>query len=167
MRTCIVLGSALCVWADVEAALELGEYAGVVAANDMAADWPGYLDGAASLHPDHWPKWKARREAQGFPAITGPIIETGPFPGQTESGSSGLLALKLALDSFNRAVLCGVPMMADQRNITNPRPWNGADLLRRGWLQALPHIRGRARSMSGWTETQLGRPDTRWIEGAP
>jgi hypothetical protein len=48
----LVLGGAACVWRDVEAALELGEYDIVVACNDIArgggvasgACWRAYVD---------------------------------------------------------------------------------------------------------------------------
>lgn len=181
MRTALVLGGGRCIWEDVEAALNLGEFAGVVACNDIAADWPGPLSGAASLHPDHWVRWTARRAAKGFapiPVTFGQEAFTGRralpasvmltdhrFPGQIRSGSSGLFALKVALTDlgFDRAVLCGVPMSEAEGHIVSPS-WRGAETMQTGWTEALPAIRDRARSMSGFTAALLGKPDPDWLQ---
>lgn len=181
MRTALVLGGSRTVWTDLDAALDLGEFAGVVAANDIAADWPGSLDGAASLHPDFWPRWIARRASKGFapiPVTFGPDAFFGrkalppsvsltpfTFPGQTRSGSSGLFALKVALIDlgFDRAVLCGVPMSDTEGHIVSGS-WRGAETMQAGWVEALPAIRDRARSMSGFTAELLGKPDAEWLQ---
>jgi hypothetical protein len=44
LRAAFVLGGASCVWADVEAALDLGEFAGVVAATTSASTGPAVMD---------------------------------------------------------------------------------------------------------------------------
>jgi hypothetical protein len=161
----LVLGGALTVWDDVEAALALTEADGIVACNDIAADWPGPLDAAATLHPEFWPRWAARRAAKGYPPVPRVFFNGWAFPGQDRSGSSGLFALKVALVDlgYDRAVLCGVPMDERARHIANFKPWRGAQTLRAGWVQALPAIADRARSMSGWTADLLGRPTPDWL----
>lgn len=186
MRVALVLGGGNCVWSDVDAALELGEFAGVVACNDVAAAWPGELDAAVSLHAEKMGLWMSQRRAAGHPepkAVLGhaefrkgilktPACLTGftpfKFDGQTDSGSSGLFALKVALINlgFDRAVLCGVPMEALQAHFFDTHKWGGAISHRRGWKQALPQIADRARSMSGWTREILGSPTTEWLSGA-
>lgn len=179
MTVALVLGGGDCVWDDVNAALEVGEFDGVVACNDAGAAWPGRLDGWVSLHSDRFAIWSRRRERarlqpadrlfghkeaarEGRPAVTYTEFR---FPGQENSGSSGLFALKVALIDlgFDRAVLCGVPMSVEHRHFFEDQPWRGAINHRRGWGQAMPQIKDRARSMSGWTKEQLGAPDAAWL----
>jgi hypothetical protein len=180
----LVLGGADCLWADVEAALSLGEFDRVVACNDAAALWPGRLDAAVSLHAEKLPLW-LRRRAQGghtgpsrvfgslealrsVPPVTDQISDHTEyrFRGQADTGSSGLFALKVALEDLgcDRAVLCGVPM-TPTGHFVRRADWLHATKYRKGWEQALPQIRARARSMSGWTADLLGRPDAEWIGG--
>lgn len=180
MKTALVLGGAGNLWTDIEAALCLGEFHGVVACNDAGAAWPGELDAFVTLHAEKAPLWAERRVAAGHPfpkAILGheglgrkpPLCMTGTtpwkFPGQTSTGSSGLFALKVALIdlAFDKAVLCGVPMDAAPGHFFDTAAWRGAMSHRRGWHEALPTIKHRARSMSGWTREILGAPDEEWL----
>lgn len=181
MSTALVLGGAATVWADVEAALDLGEFDGVVSCNDITAAWPGRIDACASLHASSWRRWIAQRDRNGYPRPDRIIGHEGSgcddelltgltdyrFPGQTHSGSSGLFALKVALIDlgFDRAVLCGVPMTTEARHFFDSRAWNGALAHRKGWNEAMPQIKDRARSMGGWTREQLGIPGADWISG--
>lgn len=162
----LVLGSASCVWDDVEAALALGEFAGVVACNDAGVFWPGPLDIWVSLHADKFKRWTAQRELRGLaPAGRTMGPENGyRFPDQAGTGSSGHFALKVALDHFDRAVLCGVPMTEAASHIVGRSPWTGARHYRAAWQQALPHTKDRARSMSGWTAELHGKPDALWFQ---
>lgn len=180
MRTAIVLGGGGTVWADVEQALSLGRYAEVWACNDVAAVWPGRLDGAVSLHPDKLPGWLAQRAKAGLPAprkVFGQLTTTlvripkgvelieDKFPGQTRCGSSGLFALKAALDHCDRAVLCGVPMEPRGAHFFHPAEWWAAHHYRTAWEEALPEIKDRARSLSGWTRELLGAPTASFVAG--
>lgn len=179
MRIALVLGGAECLWQDVEAALEMGEFQGVVACNDAGAAWPGDLDGWVSLHSGklarwirdrekngHWPAWKVAghlNETQRSPAVA--LYVDHRFPGQRKSGSSGLFAAKFALIDlgFDRAVCCGMPLEA-QKHFFGGGPWYSYGGHRGGWTQALPVIRDRLRSMSGWTADLLGRPTPEWLQ---
>ncbi|MGA0604868.1 hypothetical protein ACO2Q0_02620 [Phenylobacterium sp. VNQ135] len=184
MTVALVLGGAACVWSDVEAALDLGEFSAVVACNDVVAAWPGRLDAAVSLHPEKFGTWITQRRRRGYPdpvrvighenaranprlpdCITG--FASHQFPGQKGSGSSGHFALKFALIDLgcDRAVLCGVPMSEDQAHFFDEKAWTAANPHRKGWEQSWSHIRHRARSMSGWTRAELGAPTRQWIEG--
>lgn len=165
MTLALVLGGAATVWEDVEAALALTEADGVVACNDTAADWPGPLDAVATHHPEHWPRWAAQRAARGYPPPSRLVTDGWAFPGQSSPGSSGLFALKVALIDlgYDRAILCGVPMDEAGRHTNDPRPWRAATTYRAGWVQSLPAIANRARSMGGWTADLLGRPDAAWL----
>lgn len=184
MSLALVLGGAASVWTDTEAALSLTEFDAVIACNEAAAVWPGRLDAAVSLHAQKFGPWMNRRAELGYPPalrILGhngsdaqrlPACVTGltdyRFAGQRNSGSSGLFALKVALIDLgiDRAIVCGIPMGEDGCHFFDARPWRGATSHRRGWNQALPLIRDRARSMGGWTQSLLGAPDGDWIEGA-
>lgn len=175
-----MLGGAACVWSDFEAALDLGEFHGAVACNDVGAAYPGHLDALVTLHAEKAPIWVGRRAAAGRPSPGAvlahdglghapPACVTGTtnwrFEGQKDTGSSGLFALKVALIDlgFDGAVLCGVPMTPAQGHFFDAAEWRGAAAHQRGWAQALPHIKHRARSMSGWTRDLLGAPDERWL----
>jgi hypothetical protein len=185
MRVALVLGGAACVWSDVDAAQALGEFAGAVGCNHIGIDWPGRLDAWVTLHLEYQGQWARARRARGLPdhhAIIGNeaarsstkpqgcidrFTENG-FPGQVHGGSSGLFALKVALVDlgFDRAVLCGVPMEPGAAHIRDAGPWVHADHYRKAWIEALPQIRDRARSMGGWTQQLLGAPDAGWIGGS-
>lgn len=175
MKTALVLGGARTIWADVEAALELGEFDGVVGCNDVGIVWPGVMDAWVSLHGNNLKAWAHQRQTKGHPphaALYGhteaaAVTHVTPykFPGQDHSGSSGLFALKVALIDlgFDRAVLCGVPMIAEHNHFFDPRAWDGARHHQIAWRECLAQIKDRARSMSGWTSELLGRPDAAWL----
>lgn len=180
MKTCLVLGGASCLQADVTAAMGLGPFAGTVACNDSGTWWPGQLDGWVSLHSGKLTAWARQRAKQGFtPAsrLAGHLNETSRrpeleyvdhrFPGQIHVGSSGLFAVKFALLDlgFDRAVCCGLPM-DEQCHFFRDAPWTGAKSHRRGWQEALPAIKDKVRSLSGWTADLLGCPSAEWIAGA-
>jgi hypothetical protein len=181
MTVALVLGGAACLQDDLDAALALGEFDGVVAANDAGAWWPGLLDGWCSLHPQKLAKWCAARAERGYPPASrlfghqnetrktpGTEYTDHRFPGQLHPGSSGLFALKVALYDlgFSRAVCCGMPMDM-QPHFYGGQGWNGAKSHLKGWLEALPTIKSRARSMGGWTADLLGWPTAEWVAGEP
>ena len=168
MSVALVLGGAACLHTDLESALSLGEYSGVVACNDAGAWFPGPLDAICSLHEDKLRKiWLVRRARAGLPppkVIATKASHAHQFEGQTASGSSGLFALKIALVDlgFDRAVLCGIPMDA-QPHFFGGDWWGGAKSHKRGWEQALPVIQAKVRSMSGWTAAKFGSPTVGWV----
>ena len=164
----LVLGGAACVWADVDAALGLGEFDMVVACNDIGALWPGRLDHWASLHPERLPKWESERRARGYPggwvtwahrAHKGIARDTGG----DWAGSSGLLAVRVALEvGASRVVLAGVPLDRDAGHVVRQAAWPSADAFRKGWKRHEADLIG-VRSMSGWTREFLGAPDEVWL----
>jgi len=183
MTVALVLGGARCVYGDVEAALALGHFDGVVACNDITTRWPGPLAAAVSKHPERWAGWLKQRADAGRapPARIFAHLEVRNatpkalrhvtdftefrFPGQTGTGSSGLFALKVALDDlgFDKAVLCGVPMSADRGHFAYGPTWPDAIHYQPAWREALPAIQDRARSLSGWTRNLLGAPTKDWL----
>lgn len=170
MRTALILGGGSAVYSEFEAALDLGEFSGLVGCNHVGVTWPGRFDGWVSLHGDRLTKpWAAARRRRGLPdhkALFTSDMTERRFPGQTNPGSSGLFALKVALVDlgFDRAVLCGIPL-TPTAHFDDPSAWKAALDYREGWTQALPHIADRCRSMGGWTADTLGRPTAAWIAG--
>lgn len=180
MRTALILGGASCLAEDVETALRLGDYSGVVCANDAISWWPHDLDGAVSLHAEKLAaKWLPARLKQGYsrPKLVAakdpghsrciPPLDRyiDPFfPGQIHSGSSGLMAAKMALIDlgFERGVLCGIPMDG-QPHFFDDQPWRSAKSHVRGWNEAMPVIKDRLRSVSGITRDWLGAADKEWL----
>jgi hypothetical protein len=193
MNVALVLGGAECVDADVES-LEhlLGEpWPGTtIACNDMIWRWPRTLHHAVTLHAEKLPDWIKRRqqrgysndfvtwtarghEARGEPTdrVLSDIMRSG-----ISEGSSGLLAVQVALELGLRAVLCGIPM--DRRPhfqgstaegpFQTEYPESDRQKLQgfRGvWESEMSRLQGCVRSMSGWTCDVLGSPDLEFIYG--
>lgn len=177
-KTALVIGGAHCVFNDIEN--YDGPIDGVVACNDVGAEYPGELTAWVSLHPDKFAKWAEKREANGHPPcpqyfghrtgtsgqIKGIPIKQTPymFPGQKQTGSSGLFALKVALLDlgFDRAVLAGIPM-EQTPHFFDGKAWKSADNFRKAWLTVPDEYMMRAKSLSGWTSVLLGRPKARKV----
>lgn len=181
----LVLGGAAGVWKEAERASKLCRFSHVIACNDAAVAWPGRLDAFVTLHPDRLFGWLQDRKAAGRPAALKTVVHEGwkarmqsddlkpdvvteyLFEGQRDSGSSGLFCVKYALVNLRlpKAVVCGVPMQASHGHFFRARDWSGAHKHQKGWVQAMPHIAGRVKSMSGWTRELLGEPDREWAKG--
>lgn len=148
---------------------------GVFAVNDMAVDYPGRLAAFATLHPEKLPRWLADRRAGKLPEPDEIVAhEQHPhvtrvvdyrWPGMTASGSSGLFAVKVALETFDRVVLCGVPMNAERAHYFHSAPWRDVGSFRDAWITALPFLKN-VRSLSGWTAELLGFPDHEFLHPA-
>jgi hypothetical protein len=178
MSICLVLGSALTMWEDVEAALSLGPVDGIVAAKGAGVVWQGPLDAWVTLHPDRFPKDFKAREAKGYPEAPVMAAHRGhpqarmlnlimeyKFAEQHSSGSSGLFAVKVAQHiGFTRQVLCGIPLDKKAGKIGVGPHWAGAEGFKRGFKEAKPHLIN-TRSMSGWTAEFLGKPDEQFFTG--
>lgn len=177
--TCLVLGGADCLEADLAA--YQGDIDGVVACNIGGVVWPGDLDAWVTLHANQWVNnrhnWLLDRASRGYPSPLALYTHQMPdpkfeaegikltdyhFPEIGKSGSSGMFALKVALVDlgFDNAVLCGMPM--DERPHALDReklPWNSYQNFRGIWADMPDAYCERTRSMSGWTKTLLGPPD--------
>lgn len=182
----LVLGSAACLFADIEAALALFAPDIVVACNDAGVAWPGRLDHWATLHPDKLPVWIARRAALGRPAAAA-LWSYGAGaapPGMAvnrvaeKDGSSALLCVRVArLSGATRIVCCGTPLTpgphiegvsaaewAGWRKRGRPLQPRFADY-QAAWVADRERLLRDTRSMSGWTSELLGRPDRTWLDG--
>lgn len=171
-----VLGSATNGFAELETLRTLAPVAGVYAVNDAAAEYPGPLDAFVTLHPEKLPEWVAKRsyvdsshKCEYIAHCEGPLVTRVVdyrWPGMSASGSSGLFAVKVALEKpEQRVVLCGVPMDAMRAHYNNALPWFEVDSFWAAWSTALPYIKDRVRSMSGHTAQLLGMPTREFLQG--
>jgi len=148
-----------------------------VAVNDVGVKLPYALEAWVSYHGHFLAKvLRRQRQTNGYskavhyfaPRGDGPSwfdpLDNAYFPGQIHGGSSGLLAVKVSLTDllFDRVILCGIPMTHTphfhKSEDDDLAGWKDAESYRQGWLEALPHLRGRCFSMSGWTKELLGSP---------
>lgn len=176
MTSALILGGAVGVWDDAGTALDLFKPDLIIAVNDIGTRWAGRLTHYATLHPEHMQRWRKERMGRGFSQAgehIGHNMADGidraadyRFPGMNASGSSGLFAVKIAIDEgCERVVLAGVPMQAKQAHFFNTAHWTDRDSFASAWEIALPHIKDKVRSMSGWTKELLGAPTPAWLRG--
>lgn len=180
-----VLGSATNGLAELETLRSLAPVSAVYAVNDAAADYPGPLAAFVTLHPEKLgpgtlsngspsPNWHARRfhvdsshKCEYIAHCEHPLVTRVVeyrWPGMNGSGSSGLFAVKVALEKpEQRVVLCGVPMDAMRAHFNNTLPWFEVDSFWAAWSIALPYIKDRVRSMSGHTAQLLGMPTREFL----
>lgn len=174
-KTALCLGGADGVEKEWKAALALGSLDYVVACNDVGAIWPGRLDVWVTLHPEKMAGWREQRRANGHPdakryLVHGDYVPDWAelvefrFPGQGDSGSSGLFTAKAALIDLgaDRAVLAGIPLVRSS-HFFDAAQWEAAGGYREVWERLRPEYRARIRSMSGWTAHFFGTPTTEWL----
>lgn len=181
MIRALILGRAAGVWEEYEAAKQLASFDVLIAINKAGRDCPDPIQHWTSFHPDLFPLWlKQRRELglpdhaaqlwsgiyKGHPCGSGKIAFPVKYV-ESNGGSSGMLAVDVALTglSVDRAVLCGVPLQKTAR-YDDATPWTEGEVYRAAWLEKLEFIKGRVRSMSGWTRDLLGEPTREWLDGS-
>lgn len=175
MRVAAVLGGAAGGLNELAQLRAMATVDAVFAINDAACDYDGYLAAFVTLHPEFLldgKAWLTKRRAAGRsepreviahemkPGVTRVVDYL--WPGMNASGSSGLFAAKVALEQFDRVVLCGVPMQAERAHYFDAAPWHDVNGFTDAWRIALPHL-ANVRSMSGWTAELLGRPDSSFL----
>jgi hypothetical protein len=171
----LCLGGADGVRDDWAGALSLGQFDFIVACNDVGAIWPGRLDVWVTLHPEKLTGWREQRRASGFHDAARYLVHGDyvpdwmeqaeyRFPGQGDSGSSGLFTAKVALIDLgaDRAVLAGIPLVRTSHFFDGVQ-WEAAGGYRTIWEGLRPEYRARIRSMSGWTAYFFGTPTTEWL----
>ena len=159
--TFLVVGSAACVWSDLE---KFGDQAAsVIAVNRMIVDYPGKLWGAASFHEDLAAAWK--RESQRPVTLYCPTAANGvevvvPHGNDRWHGTSALYAVQIALEfgKADRVVLAGCPLDDSDHIYQTSNLREYLEEYRAGWVAMLPVIRGIVTSLSGWTRELLGAP---------
>lgn len=155
-REVLILGGAECLASDLAA---LGEWSGpVMAVNESGIAAPR-LDLWVSLHPNKLHFWMLKRGKWDFLSC-GIHKKFGDYCDFYQeprwNGSSGLYAVDVALSlGASGAVLCGVPMDGS-KNAHRGKEWTPFEHYRKGWIDALPTLKGRVTSMSGWTREVLG-----------
>jgi hypothetical protein len=154
-REVLVLGGAQCLADDLA---RLGPWAGpVVAVNESGIAAPR-VDLWASLHPDKLHGWMKQRPAKDYLSVSlhkkfGDYCDFYIEP--RWNGSSGLYAADVALAlGAAHVTLAGVPMDGST-NAHRGSAWAAFNGYRKGWLEALPQIKGRVSSVSGWTRELL------------
>lgn len=174
--TALVLGGANTLHEDSALALDLFGQAPdlVIASNHAARDEPGQLDHWATMHPDLLPHWIAQRRAAERPEagqlwVPRHRLHKAPEGVRTiESwgGSSGLLCVAVALEvGAERVILAGVPMLKTARHYDDEKHWLEARQYWPAWERQAHLMRGRVKSLSGWTRELLGAPTAEWIRG--
>jgi hypothetical protein len=183
----LVVGSSAEVWQEVEAAQALCRFDAFYIIKMTGIHWDQGFFYWITLHPEYMGGYKAKRRELGLPddyqIVSPPPTEVGRhgdaanaadrrvsyrWPGMTSSGSSGLFGVKVALDDGHDRVVCaGIPMLRDAGHFARGKPWTQVDSFTRGWEIAMPHLKDKVRSMSGWTKEKLGVPTSEWLaEGA-
>lgn len=203
MSCAVVLGGASCVWRDLAVLETMvGGWwpGGFVIVNDLGCVWPRRIDVWATVHPEKlltrigWRDpagrrdgWLGRRLAAGLPVprMLHSIMKDSRYKWtwngedrlrkskQWASGSSGLFAIKAALEAgFRRVVLCGIPMDTrphfPESIVHNPdRQWSSARSHWNAWTTTAvePRLRATTRSLSGRTRATFGAPTLDWILG--
>jgi len=186
MTLALVVGCSEYVWDEVEAAQKLADYHAYYVCKMAGIHWDEGRFVWLSLHPEYMPHYQEKRRDLGLPdcyeTVVPLINEVGShwqfcksadrcvtyrWPGMSASGSSGLFAVKVALDDgHDRVVLAGVPMLRNAKHFARGQDWLQRDCFMDGWKQAMPHIRGKVRSLSGWTMQTLGAPTPEWLAEA-
>lgn len=175
MTVALVLGGAQCLHDDVKAALQLFTPDIIMAVKDIGITWPK-VDYWATLHPERLPKELAQRRAANLPDPKAIYTYKGLAAAQglgieirhlaTKGGSSGLLGTEAALLVADKAVLVGIPLDPKQVHYRRPKKggWPPATMYRQAWKAVYPQLKGRVRSMSGWTKELLGAPTLEWLQ---
>lgn len=168
MPSCLIIGGADNVKADVAAALELFTPDAIIVVNDQIRDWPGRIDYGVTLHFEKLPGWlPGRRERQRYLPQVWTHTEAKDSDRYLEhwrEGSSGLFAVQVALhEGFDRIVLAGVPMVSTRAHYFSPKPWIAASSYQKAWRERHTELQPFVRSMSGFTKELLGEPDADWL----
>lgn len=91
------------------------------------------------------------------------------------SASSGIYGAKVAIaDGFDRIVLAGIPMTPEGGHfapetrtvagVVRGKVWSGHSSFVCGFNEAIPHLMGKVKSMSGYTKQVLGVPTQDWFK---
>lgn len=173
-RVAIVLGSSANALAELEAARALAPGAPVICVNDALRTCPEKASAFVTLHPEKAERFLKGIETEGLPLFTmeAPAYSSGWIVRREKwNGTSGLYGVQVALEAmgFAGVIVAGCPIDHAHGTAykTQKKKWAGGNesRYRSGWNGALPTIRDRVRSMSGFTQALLGAPDADWIAG--
>lgn len=181
--TALILGGGDSLWDDYRELEELmGEpWPGVVLIvnavgyqkGEHGKIWDGPVHHWCTLHAEKFQGWKKQRKARGlsmdfisWSSVRRTVMDVH-FVGWT-GGSSGFYAVSVALRALRhpRVVLCGIPMDS-RKNAFSGREWTAYSRYLRGWQREEENLKGRVKSMSGWTQKTFGAPSLDWIGLVP
>lgn len=97
-----------------------------------------------------------------------------PGAATNASASSGIYGAKVALnDGFDRIVLAGIPMtsegghfLPDTKNVLGAvrgKVWKDHNVFICGFNESIPRLKGKVKSVSGYTKQVLGEPTSEWL----
>jgi hypothetical protein len=97
-----------------------------------------------------------------------------PGAATNASASSGIYGAKVAMeDGFDRIVLAGIPMTAEgghflpeTKNVQGAvrgKVWKDHNVFVCGFNEAIPRLKGKVKSVSGYTKHLLGAPTSEWL----
>ncbi len=179
-KTALILGGGDTLWSDLGKAHGFGRFDATLAINDAVAHYQGPIDYGVTLHPEKMPKWAKDRHEKGFKKpkhwvchkagkcpendwVTFDMRKDYQWTDFSGSGSSGLFAVKTALEEgFNRIVLCGVPM-TQTPHFWDKKPWDQWASFWEAWKHNKPKFKNEVRSFSGNTKELLGEPTLDWF----
>lgn len=173
-QVAFVLGGANTLADDLIRANELVQPSTLIATNHAGRDFDGILPHWVTLHTELMPGWIAERSEKGYPdAEKFWTSNTKTIPPEhaalynhvpTWDGSSGLLAITVAFHlGFEKIILCGVPLDKKACHYNDDQPWMDAPRYRGAWLKYMPHMLGRVKSFTGWTNLKFGEPTMEWL----
>lgn len=186
MRRALVVGCGQRVWRDVEKAQDLCEFDSYYVIKLAGVHWDGGYFTWITLHPEFMASYKEERAKKGLHSyyeVVAPLHDevgrhgkhqcdrhiTYRWPTMNASGSSGLFAVKIALDDgHDRVVLAGVPMHEGDGHFVRKQPWKARDSFMGPWTSHLHCFKEKTRSLSGgFTEQLLGKPTPEWLGVMP
>ncbi len=177
MKTALVLGGAICLDADVKAALDLFTPSIIIAVKDIGMTYPR-VDHWVTFHIERAPRELALRRKAGLPdpqafwthkrAHIPSLLDIQCERIEVKGGSSGFMGVQVGLILVDRIVLAGIPMDPDMTHFykrKGGKPWKEGRVFHQHWKKAYPTLKDRVRSMSGWTKELLGEPTRDWLTG--
>lgn len=155
MRQALVIGSAATI--DQELGLLDRKWFDSIIGVNAAAIKYGPVDIHATLHPKDYATIKAAYMVSHKKEVgVDEQFDAHHRRGADSSGSSGLFAVRYALDILkaDRVILAGVGMTSTP-HFNRPHDWHGAKRLRGAWVELAPVLKGRVYSLGGWTAELL------------
>jgi hypothetical protein len=181
LKRALIIGCAKGVWDEVKAAKALTSFDTIYCVKMAGIEWNEGFFWWVTLHPEFMENYKASRTKLGLPntyKVIGPLEGecgrhsvhpvdrrlTYRWRGMTSSGSSGLFGIKAALDDgHDKVILAGIPMAQQAGHFKRREEWFHCESFKLGWEAAMPHLKNKVKSLSGWTERVLGKPTPEWL----
>lgn len=169
MNRLIITGSHRTTLDEIHMIPDYREYDFMAIGLDAVHLYPWNIKYVATYHPEDIPLIKERRKPIGntdyllichVNEVDGKKVEGVDIvtPYEPPSGSSALLGALTAIRmGYEKIILCGCPLIGS----------NGANQTYEGFCEGFIRkkeaLKGKVKSMSGWTKEFLGEPTTEWI----